>query len=95
MVAISNLNDSFDALFVRLANQARQRYSNTNLRRVGDAFNTITAKVKELPIGSINDAFQKLGDAVLLVAGYKATKFVGALALSTQETIKTLLHNQH
>ena len=39
--------------------------------------------------------FQKLGDAVLLVAGYKATKFVGALALNTQETIKTLLHNQH
>ena len=35
---------------------------------------------------------KKLGDAVLLVAGYKATKFVGALALSTQETIKTLLH---
>ena len=34
--------------------------------------------------------FQKLGDAVLLVAGYKATKFVGALALSTQETIKNI-----
>ena len=88
--AISNLSDSFDALFFQIGESGATEILNTNLRRVGDAFNTITAKVKELPIGSINDAFQKLGDAVLLVAGYKATKFVGALALSTQETIKNI-----
>ena len=81
--------------FFQIGESGATEIPNTNLRRSIDALIPLQQK-KELPIGSINDAFQKLGDAAWLMAGYKATKFLeGALALSTQETIKTLLHNQH
>ena len=89
--AISNLGDSWDALFRKIGDSGLTQVANTTFRRITDALNELTEKLDVSGVEDFNNAIETLFDSIMVLVGIGLTRLAANLAISTQSAIQNMI----